>query len=210
MAGRGRPHLCIENLSAPRRLALSVVSASHQSSGRETQRPQSLRTRWCFPSRRPADKAEDAGDRLRRRLQPLLRGPQGYALPLAGPRGPVHTPPPPGRDFTHPVLHRPRYSATERPRPAAAPADLPSRPADQCQAFDSPRRVPDPPRSHGEGASTPPHRPGPENRGERDRTSTLRATCCSTPSRGAARSRLSYRTTPTLRSRSDWSRTTSG
>ena len=27
MAGRGRPHLCIENLSAPRRLAPSVVSA---------------------------------------------------------------------------------------------------------------------------------------------------------------------------------------
>jgi hypothetical protein len=41
VAGRGRPHLCIENLSAPRRLAPSVVSASHQSSGRKTQRPRS-------------------------------------------------------------------------------------------------------------------------------------------------------------------------
>jgi hypothetical protein len=94
VAGRGRPHLCIENLSAPRRLAPSVVSASHQSSGRKTQRPQSLRTHWWFPceaTRGSTSSASASTTHTTRELTP----PTCHTTAIGGAQGP--SPPSPQR-----------------------------------------------------------------------------------------------------------------
>jgi hypothetical protein len=81
VAGRGRPHLCIENLSAPRQLAPSVVSASHQSSGRKTQRPQ-IASHTLLLSMRSGHRAGATARGVEQSRKPLKPGGFGHSPAL--------------------------------------------------------------------------------------------------------------------------------
>jgi hypothetical protein len=68
-----------------------------------------------------------AHERLRRRLQPVLRLPQGHTVPVARPASPEPPPPSWRRGSSHPLLHGAGERAAGRPTAAAASAGVPAR-----------------------------------------------------------------------------------